>query len=127
MSPKSPISPETISGKGREKESSNSGISLDTGLPDSRGTGRLNPVLPPHPLDHPGVVRIALGFAASEALKGLGKHVLIIGAMADATAPEHAQGRMVLHCLPITKQAADDAYKVAKGSHRAARNRVAKP
>lgn len=43
------------------------------------------PILPHHPLDLPGVVKI-------------------------------------LHCLPTTKQAADDAYRVASGTHRATRN-----
>jgi hypothetical protein len=39
MSPESPESPETISGKGRERESGKSGISIDTGLWTSPETG----------------------------------------------------------------------------------------
>ena len=77
------------------------------------------PILPRHPLDHPGVVKIALGQAASEALHGLGKNLLVFATMADSTAPPEAQGRMILLCLPTTKQAADDAYRVARGTHRA--------
>lgn len=78
----------------------------------------MNPVLPP-PLDRPGVVRVMLGQAASDALKGLGKHLLILAAPADSTTPAEAQGRMVLHCMPITKERADAAYAVATGKMRA--------
>ena len=84
-----------------------------------------SPILPRHPTDRPGVVKIALGQAASDALHSLGKHVLVVATMADSTAPSEAQGRMILLCLPTTKQAADDAYRVASGSHRAVKTRPA--
>jgi len=119
MSPESPESPETISGKGREKESGKSGMSIHTGLtglPQNR-TGQT--VLPAHPLDHAGVVKIALSQSATDALAALGPHCLIIATMADCTAPEHAQGRMILHCMPLTQERANDAFRIATGKARA--------
>jgi hypothetical protein len=75
--------------------------------------------LPPHPRDHAGVVKIALSQSATNALAAIGPHCLIIATMADCTAPEHAQGRMILHCLPLDKEAADGAFRVATGKARA--------
>ena len=86
-----------------------------------------SPILPRHPLDQPGVVKIVLGQTASEALHGLGKHVLVVATMADSTAPPEVQGRMILLCLPTTKQAADDAYRVASGAHRVAKIKKTSP
>ena len=80
-----------------------------------------SPVIPRHPLDHPGVVKILLSRAASEALEAIGPHCLCIATKADCTAPPEAQGRMILHCLPITKEAADAAFRVASGMARAVR------
>lgn len=74
-----------------------------------------------HPLDAPGVVKIALGQSASDALRAIGEHHLCIVNQADATAPPTAQGRMVLHCLPLSREQADDAYRVATGKARAAK------
>lgn len=85
----------------------------------------MNRTLSAHPLDQPGVVKIVLGQTASDALHGLGKHVLVVATMAESTSPPEAQGRMILHCLPVNKQAADDAYRVASGSHRAAKTKPA--
>ena len=85
-----------------------------------------SPVIPRHPLDHPGVVKILLSRAASEALEAIGPHCLCIATKADCTAPPEAQGRMILHCLPITKEAADGAYRVVSGTHRATRIKAAK-
>ena len=79
-----------------------------------------SPILDRHPLDHPEVTKILLSASATAAMKELGP-CLVIATMADATAPKHAQGRMVLNCMKITKQAADDAYRVAKATHRAAK------
>ena len=78
-----------------------------------------SPILPHHPLDKPGVVKIALGASASEALAALGRSCLIIAAKADSTAPESAQGRMILHCLPLTQERSNAAYRCAIGTHRA--------
>lgn len=86
-----------------------------------------SPVLPSHPLDAPGVVKVVLGQSASDALKGLGRHCFIVATMADSTAPEAAQDRMILHCLPITRERADAAYNVATGKMRAVTPRAPKP
>ena len=83
-----------------------------------------SPVIPPHPLDRPGVVKIMLGQLASDAVAALGEHCLVITSKADGTAPEGAQGRMILHCLPWTQDALNAAYRVASGSHRATRIKV---
>jgi hypothetical protein len=64
-------------------------------------------------------VKLALGQSSTAALQSLGPHFLCIAAMADSTAPAHAQGRMILHALPCTKDQLDGAYRVASGSHRA--------
>ena len=79
-----------------------------------------SPILPKHPLDHRGVVKIMLGAAASDALRAVGPHHLCIVTEPDATAPAEAQGRMVILCLPLTREQAHDASLVALG-HAAAR------
>lgn len=63
----------------------------------------------------PDHVRIALGEAASEALRTAGDAFLIIGRGTH----DHAPGRMVIHCLPIPKAQADAACRVAMGEARA--------
>lgn len=85
------------------------------------------PILPQHSLDHPGVVKIALGQSASDALAALGDFQLVLVSKADCTAPQSTQGRRILHCLPITKQLADDLFRVASGTHRAAKIKAPKP
>lgn len=82
-----------------------------------------SPVLPRHPLDHDNVVKICLGQSASDALRALGAHCLVFASPADATAPEAAQGRMILLCVPITKELGDAAYQVASGKMRAVKPR----
>ena len=86
-----------------------------------------SPVIPPHPLDHAGVLKIALGKSASVALRAAGPHFLIIATPADSTSPEAAQVRFILHCLPLEKKAADDAFRVATGRMRAVKLRTAGP
>lgn len=76
-------------------------------------------VFPCHPLDRPDVVKIALGRLASDALAAVGPHCLVIATMADSTAPAVAQGKMVLLCLPCSKEQLDAAYQVASGQKRA--------
>lgn len=80
-----------------------------------------NPVLNRHPLDHPGALKILLGHAASVALAASGPHHLVMVTRADCTAGDGTQGRMVLHCLPVSQELADAAYRVASGTHRAVR------
>ena len=86
-----------------------------------------SPILPPHPLDHPGMVKIALSQAASDALAAVGKYHLVMAAPADCTAPESLMGRMILLCLQLDKETADAAARVALGTHRAAKIKTATP
>lgn len=84
------------------------------------------PTIPRHPLDHPGVVKIALGQNASDALASLGP-CLVIASKADSTAPEALQGRVMLLCTPCSKETADAAYQVANGTHRAVKIKTSAP
>jgi len=85
------------------------------------------PLLPPHPLDHPSVIKIMLGQTARDALKAIGPHHLAIIIQADSTAPPEAQGRFVLHCLPLSPELANDAFRVATGRATAKPIRTPKP
>ncbi len=73
-------------------------------------------ILPHHPLDHPGVVKLLLSRAASDALAELGPFHLILASRADCTAPPEARGRFILICQPLDKATADDAAAVALGN-----------
>ena len=86
-----------------------------------------SPVIERHNLDHPGLVKIALGQSASDALAGLGDFQLVLVSKADCTAPQSAQGRRILHCMPITKALADDLFHVVSGTHRAVKIKTPKP
>jgi hypothetical protein len=77
------------------------------------------PTLPPTPLDHPGTVKLLLSQAASDALEAAGRYFLILAARADCTAPQEAQGRMILLCQPLDKDTADAAARVALGKAKA--------
>ena len=80
--------------------SDNSGMSLDTGISECS---------PEH-------VRILLSEAASNALLEPGECFMIAG---RGSVP-HADGtRVVLHLVPIPKDQADAACRVAMGTHRA--------
>ena len=76
-------------------------------------------ILPPHPLDAAGVVKIHLGEPASAALKACGPFFLALVAAADCTAPPAMRGSMILLCLPLDKARADAAANVALGKARA--------
>jgi hypothetical protein len=76
-------------------------------------------IIPPHSFDQPGVTKIALSSAANEALAALGAHHLIIATKADCAAPDWAQGRLMLLCLPLDKRTARAAESVALGKARA--------
>ncbi len=78
-------------------------------------------ILPPHPLDAAGVVKIALGREATAALAACGPFHLALIAQADATAPPEIQGELILLCLPLDKATATAAARVAMGTHRAVR------
>ena len=73
------------------------------------------PILPHHPLDHPGSLKILLGRAASEALAAHGDQFFAIIGHPDCTSPPEAAGRMVLTCLPLSRDVLNDASRVALG------------
>ncbi|MEI6676847.1 MAG: hypothetical protein WCO57_16880, partial [Verrucomicrobiota bacterium] len=75
------------------------------------------PVIPRHELDHPGVVKIRLSAAASDALRDVGEYHLAVISRADFTAPTEAQGRMILHVIELSKEAATAVSRVALGNH----------
>ena len=85
-----------------------------------------SPVIPRHQLDHPGVVKVMLSAAASDALRSAGKYHLVLVAQADCTAPAEAQGRMILHCVPLSRELAQAASDVALGRAIARRKKPAK-
>jgi len=101
MSPVSPESPEWISGPGREKESSKSSISLDTGLAG--------------PPPNPGQVRLLLGQAASDYLTATGESAFLI--VGKASHPDDPS-RWVIHLVPVDMQLACQACEVASGTRK---------
>lgn len=102
MSPVSPESPEWISGPGREKESSKSSISLDTGLAG--------------PPPNPGQVRLLLGQAASDYLTATGESAFLI--VGKASHPDDPS-RWALHLVPVEKGLADKLCEIAMGTRKA--------
>ncbi|MEI6654162.1 MAG: hypothetical protein WCP45_05285 [Verrucomicrobiota bacterium] len=76
-----------------------------------------SPILPAHPLDIKGVMKIRLSAAASDALRGVGEHHLAVISRADCTAPAEAQDRMILHVIELTKELATAVSRVALGTH----------
>ena len=86
-----------------------------------------SPILDRHPLDHPAVVKFALGDALSTALAASGEFHLLVTAPSDATTPDHLQGRRIMHAIKITKQMADDLHRIVIGTHIAKRIPTPKP
>lgn len=86
-----------------------------------------SPIIPPHPLDHPGSIKIMLGLEASEAIAANGDFHLAMISHPDATSPPEANGRLILTCLPLDKTALDAAARVALGKARAVLNPTLKP
>ena len=78
-----------------------------------------SPILPPHPLDHPGSIKILLGREASEAIAANGDFHFAGITHPDATSPPEAHGRLILVCIPLDKAALDAAARVALGRARA--------
>jgi len=78
-----------------------------------------SPIIPPHPLDHPGSIKILLGREASEAIAANGDFHLAMISHPDATSPPEALGRLVLTCLPLDKETLNAATRVALGTARA--------
>jgi hypothetical protein len=85
--------------------------------------------LPPHPLDHPGVVKILLGPTASATIRATGDHHLVMTRPANHGDPPEAAGRMILVCLPLDLEVLNAAARVALGKARATtiRNPKSKP
>lgn len=72
------------------------------------------------PLATPGLIRFLLGKTASAMLADAGEFFLIEARQSKQ--PEH-EGRFIAYALPITKDKADAAARVAKGTHRATKIR----
>ncbi len=75
--------------------------------------------LPPHPLDHPGSIKIMLGRESSQAIAANGDFHLAVISHPDATKPPEANVRMILTCIPLDKVALNAAARVALGKARA--------
>jgi hypothetical protein len=56
-----------------------------------------------------------LGQAASDALAALGDYFIAAVVHPDCTSPPEAHGRMILIALPASREAIDNATKVALG------------
>lgn len=84
-------------------------------------------VIPMHNLDHEHVVKFALGESVTAALEASGKHHLLITASADATTPEHLQGRRIMHAVVITQDQANDLHRLMVGTHHLVKIKPAKP
>lgn len=78
-------------------------------------------IIPRHPLDRPGSIKILLGREASEAIAANGDFHLAAITRPDSTSPRDHDGRLVLVCIPASKDALDAAYRVVSGTHRAAK------
>ena len=74
-----------------------------------------SPLIPRHPLDHPGSLKILLGREASAALAAHGDHFMAIVTHPDATSPIESAGRLILTCLPCAKDSINAACRVAMG------------
>lgn len=105
MIPETPKTPETISGNAWEKESGNSGISIDTGI--------RNPEII-------GALRILLGPSASKALTDTCNGAFIV--IGKASHPDDPT-RWALHLIPCPISAANDACDVAQGKAKATRKK----
>ncbi len=100
MIPETPITPETISGKDGERDSSNSSISLDTGILETPVSGTAKPI------------RILLGQAASDYLTAAGDACFsVVGRQSH---PQDSN-RWILHLIPCDIATANDAVAVAQG------------
>jgi hypothetical protein len=78
-----------------------------------------SPILPPHPLDHPGTIKILLGQQASEAIAANGDYHLAMITRPDATSSRETSGRLILVCVPLAKNVLNSATRVALGKARA--------
>ena len=80
-----------------------------------------SPIIPSHPLDHAGSIKIMLGRKASEAIAANGEFLLAMIYRHDSTSPPEAHGRLILCCLALNKATLNAATRVALGKARAVR------
>jgi len=78
-----------------------------------------SPIIPPHPLDHPGSIKIILGREVSEAIAANADFHFAGISHPDATSPPEAAGRLILVCIRTDKATLDAATRVALGKARA--------
>lgn len=82
----------------------------------------MNPcILPPEPLSHPGTIRVLLGQEASDAIAANGDQHMACVIYPNAASPPEHHGRLILVCVPTTKERLHDAQRVALGTHKAVR------
>lgn len=86
-----------------------------------------SPILPPHPLDHPGAIKIMLGREASEAIAANCDYHFAGITHPDSTSPPGSHGRLILVCIRTDKATLDAATRVALGTARAVPITPAKP
>jgi hypothetical protein len=84
-----------------------------------------SPIIKPHPLDHPGSIKIRLSLAASQAIEANGDYHLAIISHPDCTSPPECAGRMILSCLPLPLATLNEAISVGMGQ--ATVRRIKKP
>jgi hypothetical protein len=78
-----------------------------------------SPIIPPHPLDHAGSIKIMLGREASAAIAANGDFHLAMISRPDCTSPPEAHGRLILVCVSLDKATLNAATRVALGKARA--------
>ena len=111
MTPKTPKTPEIISGKGPETYSENSGISIDTGVLESADNRTQV-----DPWAREGVKQIKLGPSASKALTESGQSVFAL--VSRQRWPDDPQ-RWAIYLLPVPLALARQAEGVILGTHTA--------
>ena len=85
------------------------------------------PIIPPHPLDHPGAIKILLGREASEAIAANADFHFAGITHPDSTSPPEAHGRLILVCLPVDRPTLYAATSVALGKARAVTIKTPRP
>lgn len=81
----------------------------------------MSEILPPHPLDVPGSIKVILGREASETIAAHGDQFIAIISHPDSTSSSEATGRMILTVVPVPKQLLQDACNVALGKLKASK------
>lgn len=79
-----------------------------------------SPIVPRHNLDVPGSIKILLSKAASDAIAANGDYHIAFISHPDCTSPPESHGRMILACVPASRDRLNAACRVIRGTHRAA-------